>query len=66
MCSSTNTATYNLLVSIQTSLPSPNTRHTFFQDPMQVEDAFGRLFPVPVEYNWEVSADAEGNLIKWH
>jgi hypothetical protein len=33
---------------------------------MQVEDAFGRLFSVPVEYNWEVSAGAEGNAIKWH
>jgi hypothetical protein len=50
---------YNLLVSIQTKLPTPDTRHTFFQDPMQVEDAFGHLFPVPVEYNWEVSVGSE-------
>lgn len=55
LCSNASMENYKLLIAIQSSLPPPDTRHTYFQDPMHVEDAFGRVFPVPAEYNWTVS-----------
>jgi hypothetical protein len=33
-----------------------DTRHTWAQDPVRFEDALGRIFPVPSEYDWTVSA----------
>ena len=40
---------------LQTSIPSPETRHSWFQEPIRFEDALGRVIPIPSEYNWEVS-----------
>jgi hypothetical protein len=33
-----------------------DTRHTWAQEPVGFEDALGRIFPVPSEYGWTVSA----------
>ena len=33
-----------------------DTRHTLEQDQVRFEDALGRIFPVPSEYDWTVSA----------
>jgi hypothetical protein len=38
-----------------TEVPTPDIHHTFFQDPIIVEDALGRKFPVPSEYDLSVS-----------
>jgi hypothetical protein len=35
--------------------PTPDIHHTFFQDPIVVEDAFGWKFPVPSEYDLSVN-----------
>ncbi|KAH7140946.1 hypothetical protein EDB81DRAFT_67951 [Dactylonectria macrodidyma] len=35
--------------------PKLDTSHTWFQDPIRFEDAFGRVFPIPSEYGWSVS-----------
>jgi hypothetical protein len=32
-----------------------DTRHTWFQEPLRFDDAFGRTNPIPVEYGWSVS-----------
>lgn len=32
-----------------------DTRHTWAQAPVKFEDALGRVFPVPSEYDWDVS-----------
>jgi hypothetical protein len=31
-----------------------DVRHTWFQEPIKLEDAFGRLIPIPPEYGWAV------------
>jgi hypothetical protein len=31
-----------------------DTRHTWFQEPLKLEDAFGRSIPIPAEYGWSV------------
>ncbi|KAI1759347.1 hypothetical protein GGR53DRAFT_150799 [Hypoxylon sp. FL1150] len=44
---------YAVVLEIQTSITSaPDIRWTFFQDPFLVEDALGRKFPVPSEYDY--------------
>ncbi|KAF2250016.1 hypothetical protein BU26DRAFT_563901 [Trematosphaeria pertusa] len=50
LCESTEQI-YTILVQIKTCTPAVNTRWTFFQDPVVVEDAFGVKFPVPSEYD---------------
>ncbi|KAF1950494.1 hypothetical protein CC80DRAFT_539555 [Byssothecium circinans] len=40
-----------ILVRIRPSATSADTRWTFFQEPIVVEDAFGIKFPVPSEYD---------------
>jgi len=37
---------------IQTSISSIDTRFTYFQAPIKVEDALGRVFPLPSEYTY--------------
>ncbi|KAI1360051.1 hypothetical protein F5Y08DRAFT_344104 [Xylaria arbuscula] len=44
---------YTVVVDIQASLvKAPDTRWTFFQDPVLLEDALGRKLPVPSEYDF--------------
>jgi hypothetical protein len=44
----------NYLSNLHTaSLPLDTTR-TFFQEPLRLEDAFGRILPIPAEYGWTV------------
>ena len=43
---------YTILLELKTSL-SVDTRFTFFQDPVRVEDALGRVFPFPSECSIE-------------
>jgi len=46
---------YAVVLEIQTSITSvPDIRWTFFQDPLIVEDALGRKFPVPSEYDYSL------------
>lgn len=40
-----------------------DTRHTWAQAPVKFEDALGRIFPVPSEYDWEVSIVPHGCLV---
>lgn len=41
---------YTIVLEIQSSLLSPDIRWAHFQMPVKVEDALGRIFPVPSEY----------------
>ncbi|KAI1779496.1 hypothetical protein F4818DRAFT_142464 [Hypoxylon cercidicola] len=46
---------YAVVLEIQTSIAStPDIRWTFLQDPIIVEDALGRKFPVPSEYDYSL------------
>lgn len=38
---------------IRGMLPSVDTRFTYFQAPVKVEDALGRYFPMPSEYSFD-------------
>ncbi|KAH8821955.1 hypothetical protein F5884DRAFT_769555 [Xylogone sp. PMI_703] len=42
----------NYFSKIQKASLAIDTRHTWFQDPIKLEDAFGRIIPIPVEYGW--------------
>ncbi len=44
---------YSIVLEMRSSLIAPDTRWTFFQAPVKVEDALGRKFPVPSEYSFE-------------
>jgi hypothetical protein len=39
---------------MQEKLPEPDTRHTWLQPPMQIEDVLGRFIPVPAEFDYYV------------
>jgi hypothetical protein len=45
---------YNVLLSVRTRLSEPDTCHTWLQEPMRFEDAYGRLFPIPAEFDYHV------------
>ncbi|KAI1410823.1 hypothetical protein F5Y13DRAFT_166896 [Hypoxylon sp. FL1857] len=46
---------YAVVLEIQTSITStPDITWNFFQDPLIVEDALGRKFPVPSEYDYSL------------
>jgi hypothetical protein len=45
---------YNIILCVQTGLTEPDTRHTWLQDPMRFEDAYGRIFPIPAEFDFPV------------
>jgi hypothetical protein len=48
-----NTRIVSLLVQMQES-PSPTLQYTWFQAPIKFEDALGRVFPIPSEFDWLV------------
>lgn len=48
---SMNLQIIDLLANIQNSTVPPNTQHTFFQQPVKVEDGLGRILWVPSEYD---------------
>jgi hypothetical protein len=41
----------NILVKMQDS-PTPALQYTWFQSPVRFEDALGRVFPIPSEFDW--------------
>jgi hypothetical protein len=47
-----------LLMQMQSIAPNIDVHHTWFQEPIRFEDAFGREIPIPSEYNWSVSVKA--------
>jgi hypothetical protein len=47
---------YNAVLWVQTRLSEPDTRHTWLQEPMRWEDAYGRVFPIPAEFDYLVRA----------
>ena len=42
------------MLEIKSSLAGPDTRWSFFQAPLSVEDALGYKFPVPSEYDFDL------------
>jgi hypothetical protein len=42
------------MLDIKSSLAGPDTRWSFFQAPLAVEDALGYKFPVPSEYDFDL------------
>jgi len=48
-----NTRVLSLLDRLQES-PSPALQYTWFQAPVKFEDALGRVFPIPSEFDWLV------------
>lgn len=42
---------FEAILQLQTSISTIDTRWTHFQAPAKVEDALGRVFPVPSEYS---------------
>ncbi|KAI9666616.1 MAG: hypothetical protein M1821_004552 [Bathelium mastoideum] len=53
VCVSTQ-QTYAMMLEIKSSLAGLDTRWTFFQAPLAVEDALGCKFPVPSEYDFDL------------
>lgn len=47
---------YNTVLWVRTRLSEPDTRHTWLQEPMRWEDAYGRVFPIPAEFDYPVRA----------
>jgi hypothetical protein len=45
---------YTVVLEMKSSLPLGDTRWTYFQEPLIVEDALGFKFPVPSEYDYEL------------
>jgi hypothetical protein len=45
---------YTIVLEIKESLPLGDTRWTYFQAPLIVEDALGFKFPVPSEYDFDL------------
>ncbi|KAL9087897.1 MAG: hypothetical protein Q9165_006459 [Trypethelium subeluteriae] len=50
----TTQQTYAVMLEIKSSLSGPDTRWSFFQAPLAVEDALGYKFPVPSEYDFDL------------
>ena len=50
----TNMQLVSLLTKASSTPPSPDTRFTWAQAPVRLEDALGRVLPVPSEYCWGV------------
>lgn len=44
---------YTIVLEIRTSVRGIDTRFTYFQDPVRVEDALGRVFRFPSEFSIE-------------
>lgn len=49
----TNIQIITLLTSISERAPSIDAAHTWFQQPIRFEDAYGRVLPIPAEYGWQ-------------
>jgi hypothetical protein len=45
---------YTVLIQVRAAMPNVDTRWSFFQDPLIVEDPFGEVYPVPAEYDYEL------------
>ena len=45
---------YTVVVEIRDATPGPDVRWTYFQQPLLIEDALGRKFPVPSEYHFDL------------
>ncbi|KAH0562695.1 hypothetical protein GP486_002638 [Trichoglossum hirsutum] len=41
-----------IVLKLQTETPRPDLRFTWFQEPVKLEDALGRIIPVPSEYSY--------------
>ena len=50
----TNLQLVAFLSKFPAATPAPDLRYTWVQAPVKLEDAFGRVLPVPSEYNWGV------------
>ena len=48
----TNLQIYEIVLKWQTVAPCPDLRHTWFQSPVKLEDALGRILPIPSEYDY--------------
>ncbi|MCJ1396035.1 hypothetical protein MMC18_008922 [Xylographa bjoerkii] len=48
-----NLQVYTILLHWQTHLPTLDLKHTWLQDPARLEDALGRIIPVPSEYDYD-------------
>ena len=53
-CSASTQQIYTIVLEIRDSGRAVNTGWTYFQDPFVVEDAFGRKFPVPSEFDYDM------------
>ncbi|KAK4979449.1 hypothetical protein LTR66_010509 [Elasticomyces elasticus] len=51
----TNMQIIAFLTNFQSSATAIDVKHTWFQEPFKLEDAYGRTIPVPSEYDWGVS-----------
>lgn len=49
---STNLQILAFFSSLQNNQTQIDIRHTWFQEPLRLDDAFGRTIPIPVEYGW--------------
>lgn len=54
----TNMQIIAFFTNLQNNQTQINTRHTWFQEPLRLDDAFGRTIPIPVEYGWSVSSNS--------
>ena len=43
---------YNMLLAVHSQLSRVDKQFAWFQDPMKLEDAYGRLWPIPVEHSY--------------
>ena len=48
----TNLQIYEIVLKWQTVAPRPDLRYTWFQDSVRLEDALGRVLPIPSEYGY--------------
>jgi hypothetical protein len=58
-----NVQTMDYFTKLQNNSAKIDIKHTWFQEPMKLEDAFGRAIPIPAEYRWSVRL-SYGYLIK--
>ena len=49
---------YKIILSLRSNLSGPDTCHIWFQEPMRFEDAYGRVWPIPVEYDFAMMEGA--------
>jgi len=54
LASSSTQQIYTVVLEIRNSMPVADTRWTYFQAPLLVEDVLGYKFPVPSEYDYSM------------